>query len=380
MTTASKIPDQTRPQSIPLSGKPKLPPAFVVQTTISITNWLDKLRIKMMPPSVTVLNQITGLWTTQLLYVAANLNIADHLDKKPLTIRELAEVTEADEQTLYRMMRALASQGLFKETRDGRFKLTGLGKCLRTGTPGSMRDMALMNGRPFHWQVWENFLEVVKTGQPGFERTHGRDSFSYFNQHPEDDAIFSGAMTGMAMQSLLPIVAAYDFSRFSKIADIGGGYGSLLVAALRANPELKGILFDRPSVTARAAQEFEAALKGRVEFVSGDFFEEVPEGGDLYVLKTILHDFSDEKALAILKQCRQAMNSEARLAIMEMIIPAGNHPFPGKMIDLEMLMMTPGGRERSEAEYGKLLEAAGFKLTRVIPTISPISILEAAPV
>lgn len=360
------------------ANKPKLPPPFVIKATESVINLLNKLQIKMQPPSIAVLNMICGYWVTQFIYVAAKLNIADHLKKRPMTCQELAQATGANEQALYRLMRGLASLGIFTETKEGRFKLNALGKSLCADTPGSMRSMALMNGMPFHWKVWENFLETIKTGQPGFERTFGMDSFSFFNTHPEEDAIFSGAMTAMSVQSVAPIVAAYDFGAAYKVADIGGGEGSLLAGILQANSDLKGVLFDRPSVVAQAQTTFEQ-LAERMEFVSGDIFEKIPSGSDIYILKNILHDFSDEKALLILKKCREALNNSARLLIIETIIPAGNAPFSGKLIDLEMLMMTPGGRERNETEYGQLLEAAGFKLNRIVPTIAPLSLIEALP-
>jgi hypothetical protein len=359
---------------------PKLPPPFIVKAVIGLSNRLEKLRTKLNPPSILLLEKITGYWLSQAIYVAAQLKIADHLAKGPKSVAELAQATGADEQNLYRLLRALASVGIFAQVKDDQFRLTAPAKYLRTDIPGSLHKMALMNGLPFHWRVWGNLLESVKTGQTGFQLTHGLDAFAYFDQHPEDGAVFNGAMTGFAFQDVPTILAVYDFSTVAKVADIGGGEGSLLEAILQAYSNLKGLLFDRAAVIEKLPKQFkEGELSHRVELKAGNFLEEVPGEYDIYLLKNILHDFDDETAHTILRNCRAAMPKNARLLIIEAIIPPGNKPFAQKLIDLEMLMMTPGGRERTETEYRRLLETAGFRLNRIIPTISPLSLIEAIP-
>ena len=243
-----------------------------------------------------------------------------------------------------------------------------------------MRAMAMMNVASWHWQALGDLLYSVQTGKAAFDHAHGMAPFEYFEQHPEAHDTFNRAMAGYSAQTSGAIVAAYDFAGIGTLVDVGGGHGALLAAILQANPGLRGVLFDLPDVVAGAPGVLEAAgVAERCEVVGGDFSDSVPPGGDAYLLKNIVHGMDDERATALLERCRRAMVDRSKLLVVELTVPSGNEPSLGKVIDLEMLLMTRGGRERTEDEYRALFEAAGFRLTRVIPTASPLSVIEGVP-
>ena len=323
---------------------------------------------------------ITGFWTSRALYVAAKLGIADLLQSGPKTVQELAEATNTHAPSLYRIMRALTSAGLFKRENDDRFALTPLSETLVTGVPGSVRWFIISELGQEHYPAWGNLLHSVKTGEIAFDNFFGMDVWKYFAQNPEDAAVFNDSMSGMTAAANEAITSVYDFSPFGKVIDIGGGHGGLITSILQKNPQTKGVLFDAPVVIEGARQKLESAgVADRCETVPGDFFQAVPAGGDAYVMKWIIHDWEDEKAIKILKNCREHMQPNNRLIVVDCVVPENDEPDFSKTFDLNMMVMT-GGKERTAAEFRELLAAAGFKLLRVIPTDVPTCIVEAQPI
>ena len=279
--------------------------------------------------------------------------------------------------SLHRLMRTLASLGILTERPEQRFALTGLGEALKTGAPGSARSSLIFSGSPWAQSGWDNVVYSVQTGKPGFEKAQGVAFFDYLAQHPEDASLFSEMMVGLHNQEPPAVAAAYDFSVFKTIVDVGGATGNMLAAVLSRHAGPRGILFDRPHVVKDAPALLDAkGVSDRVTIEPGDFFESVPAGADAYILSHIIHDWNEDQCLTILGHVRKAMNPAGRLLIVEMVLPSGDAPHPGKMLDMTMLVQL-GGQERTEAEYASLLGKAGFRLTRVVPTNSAASIVEA---
>jgi hypothetical protein len=329
-----------------------------------------------MPPEAFLTNIAFGALMTQALYVAAKVGVADHLKDGAKTVGELAAATETSEDALYRILRSLASHGIFNETAPKTFSNTPYSEPLRSDVAGSFRNGAIFMGESWHWDVWGNMLYSAKTGRPAWGHTHGVEVFDYFPAHPEYAEIFNGAMTDMSVATAPAVVEAYDFSGIETLADIAGGHGYLLSQILRANPELKGILFDMPHVVAGADYLLEwQQTTDRIEKVPGDFFREVP-ASDGYIMKHIIHDWDDERCLLILNAIHAAMRDGGKLLIVESVVPESNEPHYSKLLDLEMLV-SPGGKERTPSEYRELLAQAGFRLTQIVPTRSPFSIIEA---
>jgi hypothetical protein len=325
-----------------------------------------------------LLQLASGSWIGQAVHVAAKLGIADLLEDGPKSPATLAEATGAHAGTLHRLLRALASLGVFAEDADGRFALTSLAEGLRTNAPGSLRAYAIMMGEDWHWRAWGDLLNSVRTGQPAFEHVFGCPMFSYFGEHPEAARVFDAAMTSRTGQETAAVIAAYEWPASATIVDVGGGQGALLAAILARNPDVHGVLFDMPHVIAVARGLIEeAGLADRCELAAGDFFERVPAGGDLYLLKRVVHDWDDERASAILRSCRAAMGDRSRLLVIEHVLPPGNAPSWGKLLDLQMLVLTPGGRERDEAGFRALLASTGLRLERIIPAGPTASLIEA---
>ena len=318
-----------------------------------------------------------GPLLTQALYVAAKLGIADLLAEKPLPVSELAARTATHERALYRVLRSLASVGVFEETDPKVFALTPYAEPLRSDAANSLRNGAIFMGEEWHWRVWGNMLHSVRTGEPAWGHVHGAEVFDHFAANPEQAELFNRAMTDGSVGIAPVIVKSYDFSGFNTITDIAGGHGYLLAQILKANPNLKGVLFDVASVIAGADALLEKeGVATRVEKVSGDFFASVPPGSDAYMMKHIIHDWDDERSIKILKSIRAAMPDHGKVLIIETVVPAGNEPHYSKMLDLEMLT-SPGGLERTPEEYEELFRAAGLRLARIIATESPYSIIEA---
>jgi SAM-dependent methyltransferase len=325
-----------------------------------------------------MLQLINGYRATQAIYVGAKLGIAELLDQTPQSADELALATKTHAPSLRRLLLMHASIGIFAEDPAGKFRHTPLSEILRSKHPQSIRNIAIMAGSEFFRRPWGELYEAVRTGQPAFDQVHGAPHFEYLVAHSDDAATFNGAMTAISSWLCGMLVTAYDFARFDRIVDLGGGHGALLHAILSANPKLHGVLADTPSVVADAANLREAAIAGRCEIVAIDFFRSVPEGADGYIMKNIIHDWNDDDALKILKNCRRAIRPDGKLLLCESALKASNQPDPARSRDLNMLVMLRG-RERTEAEYRALLAEAGFSLTRVIPTSSPLSIIESQP-
>jgi ubiquinone/menaquinone biosynthesis C-methylase UbiE len=331
-----------------------------------------------LPPQLQMIQYITGFWMSRAVYVAAKLGIADLLQSGPKTAEELAQATSTHAPSLYRIMRALTSAGLFQRAAD-RFALTPLSETLITSAPESVRWFIISELGQEHYPAWGNLMHSVKTGEIAFDNAFGKDIWKYFAENPEDAAVFNDSMSGMTAAANEAITSVYDFSTFKKVVDIGGGHGGLITSILKKNPEAKGVLFDAPVVIEGARAKLESAgVADRCEAIGGDFFKDVPEGGDAYIMKWIIHDWEDQKAITILKNCRKHMQPNNRLIIVDCVVPDNDAPDFSKTFDLNMLVMT-GGKERTEREFAQLLEAAGFKLLRTIPTDVPTSIVEGQP-
>ena len=330
-----------------------------------------------MDPVEHLMQILLGCFPSQAVYVAAKLGIADLIKDGPRTAADLAAQTSTHERSLYRVLRSLASVGIFTETESKTFALTPAADLLLSDHPGSMRDTAIFMGEKWHWSVYGEMLYSVQTGKVAWEKVHGQEVFPYFQQHPEEYEIFNRAMTSMSTNVLPALVEAYDFTGVDTLVDIAGGHGMLLSGFLKRNPGLKGVLFDLPQVIDGATGLLNAeGVADRVQLESGDFFEKVPEGADAYMMKFIIHDWDDERSLKILRNIYRDSAPNARLLLFEMVVPAGNEPHFSKIQDLEMLV-SPGGVERTEQEYRDLLSQAGFELRRIIPTQSPFNIVEA---
>ena len=340
----------------------------------------QSLALQGLSPQADLMKLTTGHWITQGIYVAAKLGIADLLQEGPLSSGDLAQATDANPRALYRLLRALASVGVFVEGTDGRFALTPMAECLQTDTPGSMRAWVLFTGEPYAFQPWGELLHSVRTGQTAFNHVHGMPIFDYYARHPEQWKIFDAAMTGSAGPEIAAVMADYDFSGIGTLIDLGGGHGSFLGTILGAYPAIKGVLAEMPAVIDGARRHLEAAhLADRCEVVTINFFESVPAGGDAYMMKRIIHDWDDERSIAILKNCHRAMAGKGKLLLVEMVIPPGNDPEFAKWLDIAMLVFA-GGCERTEREYRDLLTTSGFRVTRIVPTRSSASVIEAVPV
>ena len=320
---------------------------------------------------------ISGYWVSQAVGVVAQLGVADQLGQGPRASDELARAVGADPQALYRVMRLLASLGVFAEVAPCSFGLTPLGDTLRSDAPGSVRNFAITETAPGHWLPWGRLLEGVRSGRPQAHEALGMELFDWYGRNPEEAAFFNAAMGNLSALAADELVRVYDFSKARTVLDVGGAHGFLLAAALRANPAARGILFDLPHVIATAREAIEAqGLSQRCELVSGDFFAAVPAGADVHLLKQIVHDWDDERATRLLHTCYHALDAGGTLLLVEMVVPSDNRPSPAQAMDLNMLVLL-GGRERTEEEFRRLLERAGFRLERVITTHSPFSVIEA---
>ena len=330
-----------------------------------------------LPPPAAMMGLISGYWVSQAVGVVARLGVADQLSRGPRASDDVARSVGAEPRALYRVLRLLASLDVFAEVAPRTFGLTPLGETLRSDTPDSVRNFAITETAPGHWLPWGRLLDSVRTGRPMTYDTLGVGLFDWYAQNPDEAGYFNAAMGNLSALAAGELVRVYDFSTVRTVADIGGAHGVLLAAVLRANPAARGLLFDLPHVIATAREAIAAqGLSERCELVSGDFFEAVPEGADLHLLKQIIHDWDDERATRLLQSCHRALVPNGKLLLVEMVIPPDNRPSPAQAMDLNMLVVA-GGRERTEDEYRQLFQAAGFRLERIIPTHSPFSVIEA---
>ena len=329
-------------------------------------------------PHETMRELISAYWTSQLVLVAAQLGVADVLAKGSRTVEEIARQVGAQPAALRRVLRALASLGVFAADARGRYRLTPLAQTLRSERSGSLRDFARMMVDDYNWESWGALREGVTTGALPFDRVHGMPIFEYLAKQPEQERVFAASMASISGTENVAIARAYPFGKLRQLVDVGGAHGHLLATILRRHKKLRGILYDQPQVIAAALQGgFLSApdLAGRHEVVGGSFFDAVPAGADGYLMKYILHDWNDAQCLRILGHCRDAMAEGGRVLVVDHVIPKGNNPDWGKLMDINMLVLT-GGQERTREEFRDLFARAGLRLASVRPTACPLSILE----
>ncbi|MGI9147337.1 MAG: methyltransferase [Chloroflexota bacterium] len=333
-----------------------------------------------LPPHAQVIQMATAYWVSRAIYVAAELGIADLLKDGPEAAESLAATTGTYAPALRRVLRSLASVGLFRTDGQGRFSLTPLGAVLQSDAPGAARSTVIALSGAWFWAAWGEVLHSVRTGETGLQKALGMSEYDYLAEHPEDASHFNTAMIGYHGDEPAAIVEAYNFSGSGKVVDVGGGSGNLLGTILTANPSLRGVLFERPQVVPDAKRNLDAAGVGnRCEVIAGDFLDAVPDGGDVYIVSHCIHNWDRPSCERILANCRRAMSPRGRLLIVEAVVGSGDETDPAKILDLAMLLV-PGGQERTEDEYRLLLEQAGFRLARVVPTRTSASIIEAVPV
>jgi ubiquinone/menaquinone biosynthesis C-methylase UbiE len=329
-------------------------------------------------PRQQLVQMITSYWTAMSIHVAAKLNLAEHVKDGPKTADELAKATKTHPPSLYRLLRALASVEIFAEDEQQRFRLTPMAECL-LDVHGSQRAVALMMGDE-HYRSWGDLLYSIQTGKPAFDHLYGKPVFDWLSEHPEQAKIFDAAMTGFHGPETQAMIDAYDYAGVKTLVDIGGGNGTVLAAVLKKYSAMQGILYDLPGVIERAKKNLaDANLTARCQTIPGSFFEAAPPGGDSYQMRHIIHDWTDEQCQTILGHIRKVIPKMGRLLVIEMVVKPGNVAQPAKWLDLNMLVL-PGGRERTEAEYRAMYAKAGFQLERIVPTPTEVSVLEGKPV
>ena len=331
------------------------------------------------PPQMQVLQLLTSKMAAQALTQVAEIGVADHLKDGSRTTAQLATATHVQEDALYRVMRALAGVGFFTEQPGRVFANNANSEILRTDVPGSMRAMARWLGEETSWwKAWGHLNHSIRTGGPGAKVAFGGTAFEFFGRNLRVNEIFQAAMTDYSVATAQAVVDAYDFSGIDRIVDVGGGHGTLLSKVLSAVPEATGVLYDLPEVLEGA----DATLKDcgqfrRIEKIAGSFFDSVPDNADAYIMKHIIHDWDDARCIKLLENCRKGLNLGGRILIVEQVVTDRPESVFAKLLDLEMLVMTPGGRERTEREFQELLRNAGFEMHRIVPTKSPVCVVEA---
>jgi hypothetical protein len=357
----------------------RLPPVPVARAASTIRTTVQGLTRRMVPPPVGVLELVSGLIEANTVYAVAKLGVADALASGPRTAADVAADLGTHPDATYRLLRAAAGLGVLRQDGD-RFALTALGCPLRSEAPDSMRAVVLMIGDPRYQSVWGRLPESIATGEAQAEAVHGVSMWDLLERDPDYAATFNEAMSRLTALDWPTVAAAYDFTPFRRIVDVGGGPGQLLASMLDAAPSAEGVLLEQESLLPDATERLrEAGVLSRCRLEAGSFFQQVPGDGDLYVLRRVLHGFDDDPGLAILATLRRDMPAGATLLLLESVVPPGGGAHFAKSLDLDMLLFV-GGRERTEQEYVALLERAGFETTRVVPTISPISLVEARPV
>lgn len=322
-----------------------------------------------------MLNMIAGFWVSRAVWAAAELGLADKLST-PRTADDLAKELNLHGRSLYRLMRALASVGVFHEHADGRFENTPVSATLKSDAPDSVRALARSELGASHYPAWGEILFSLQTGRPSFDKVYGMPVFEWFAKNPERSDVFNQSMSELTRTVEPAVLEAYDFADCGTLVDVGGCFGSLLISILNKHKTLKGVVFDAPNVVEGAKAEIKKTeLTDRLTTAAGDFFRAVPAGGDTYLMKHIIHDWTDEQCVTILKHCHAVMKPGSRVLILDQVIPGPNEASLGKFSDLIMLQL-PGGLERTAAEFETLLQQSGFKLNRIVPTKSPVSIIE----
>jgi C-methyltransferase len=360
-----------------MSTSARVPPAKAARVVEWIRHHVYRLNQRLVPAPAAMMEMIIATWTSQAITVAAELGVADALADGPLPIDELAAKVGADPDALRRILRALIGRGVFRRRHDGRYELNSLAETLSSDAPVSMAWAARFYGSREQRERWTLLEDSIRTGRSVVPVLHGKESFDYFAEDPQHAELFHRTMTSISELTDASVVAGYDFSAYPTIVDVGGGHGPLLATILAAAPASQGILYDLPMAVSDAPNMLgKHGVADRVRIEAGSFFDSVPSGGDAYVLKNIMHDWPDEKAVQILRKVRAAAGPRATVLLVELVIPDHDRDFPGKWADLEMLLNL-AARERTAAEYRKLLSQAGFQMTRVVRTASPLSLVEA---
>jgi O-methyltransferase domain/Dimerisation domain len=338
----------------------------------------DTGRSKINPQPPVLFLMATGYWLSQAIYVAAKLGLADLLKDGPRSCSALAEATGTDGRALFRLMRALSSAGVFAHLPGDYFTLSCAGESLQSHVPGSLRSIVITIGE-IHYEAWGDLLQSVRTGSPAFNKVFGTGLFEYLQRNAEAADAFNSGMSDLSSLLAYAVLMAYDFSGISSLVDIGGGQGKLLRRIIELNPGIKGMVFDLEPAIETAKQNLGSDARGRrCAAVAGDFLASVPEGADAYILCGVIHDWDDDHSIRILRNCHTAMSKNGRLLLVEMVVPEVGANCFSKLLDLNMLVMT-GGRERTKAEFAALLDAAGFRLAKIVPTIAPQCVIEAIP-
>jgi hypothetical protein len=348
---------------------------------VNLSGLRTALRMLFAPPAIrrmmSMAELVTGAWVSRGIAAVASLGVADHIDDQPVPVGVLARAVGADEDALYRVLRMLVPAGVVREASGRRFTLTDVGRLLRRDHPDSMRAFAAYNGAPWHWGMWGQLEASVRSGRPA-PADGVSPLFEYLAAHPEAADTFDAAMADLSNARDVSAISGYDFGRFKTVVDVGGGEGMLVRSVLREFPGVSGMLYDLPAVIERARPRIEAAgVAERCALLPGSFFDCVPSGGDAYMLKQVLHDWPDDDAVRILTRCREALPSDGRVLIIEVVVPESEEPSIAKLSDIEMLVIT-GGRERTLGEYEVLLERAALRYLRAHETRSPFTIIEAA--
>jgi C-methyltransferase len=355
----------------------RVPPAAVARIVEWVRHHLYRLNQRLMPAPATMMEMIIAAWVSQAITVAAELGVADALAEGPLTIDELSAKVGADPDALRRLLRALIGRGVFHRRRDGRYELNSLARTLCSDAAVSMAAAARFYGSREQRERWTMLADSIRTGRSVVPVLHGKESFDFFADDPRHADLFNRTMASISELTDASVAAGYDFSPYLTIVDVGGGHGPLLSTILASAPRSQGVLYDLPAVVSDAAKTLCARdVADRVRIEAGSFFDSVPAGGDAYVLKNIMHDWPDEKAVQILRNVRAAAGPHATVLLVELVIPDHDRDFPGKWADLEMLLNL-AARERTADEYRNLLSQAGFRMTRLVPTASPLSVVEA---
>jgi hypothetical protein len=355
----------------------KLPPLIIIKATIGLRNFLVRLTKKMLPANFILLEEASSFWKAKSIEVAAQLNIPDLLEKGSMSIEKLAELSQCNEEALYRMLRALAGDGIFKEIPGRRFKNTRLSKAFMMKQE-SVKYFVMHHLGEGNWDLVGDLYHCVKTGENAITHKFNMQPFDYLAQNPDKNDVFNKAMTETAELSGSIFVNAYNFGKYPQIIDIGGGQGHLLSQILQKYTDSQAILFDQPHVINEAMALFKkSGVENRCTIVSGSFFEDIPTSGNLYIMKNILHDWDDTTSANILANIYKAMPADSRLLLIETLIKPDNKPSFGKFIDLQMLLGTTGGKERTLPEFDNLLNKTGFNISRVIENATPFSFIEA---
>lgn len=354
-----------------------VPPPMLVRVVERARHHLLRLHQRTAPPYAAVVEMIMNAWAAQAISAAVELRLAEALVDGPLRLDELASKLGVDPDALCRLLRALMGRGLFRQRRDGRYQLNAMADTLRCDAPMSAAGLARMVGAPQHREHWSHLADAIRTGEAVIPTMRGMDAFEYLSQQPELAEAFNRAMADTTKMTVNSVTSAYSFDSYPTVVDVGGGVGQLLAAIMRATPTSKGVLYDLPHAVADASTILrENGIADRVRVVEGSFFDSVPTGGDIYVLKRVIHDWPEDQAIQILENVRTAANAGATVLLIEFVIPVHGREYVGHWTDLEMLL-TQAGRDRTATEYRELLVKAGLRVKRVIATASPVGLVEA---